>query len=111
MAGTIGNVLTGVQNAIAQSIKKTEGLLDKVQLRLASGKDVNSAIDNPTNFFISRSLLQKANDLMRLLDDISTSIGAIKAATTGAEAILRLIDQADSLLDEAQIELYSGEHT
>lgn len=111
MAGIIGNVLTGVQNAIAQSIKKTDGLLDKVQLRLASGKDVNSAIDNPTNFFISRSLLQKANDLMRLLDDISTSIGAIKAATTGTEAILRLIDQADSLLDEAQIELYSGEHT
>lgn len=85
--------------------------MDKVQLQLASGKDVNSAIDNPSNFFISRSLSQKAGDLMRLLDDISTSIGAIKAANTGAEAILKLIDQADALLDEASIELYSGEHT
>jgi hypothetical protein len=111
MIGKIGNILNAAQSAIVQSIKRTETVLDKVQLHLASGKDVNSALDNPSNFFISRSLSQKASDLMRLLDDISTSIGAIKAANTGAEAILRLIDQADALLDEAAIELYSGEHT
>lgn len=108
MVGKIGNILSGAQNAIVQSIKSTGTILDKVQLRLASGKDVNSAIDNPSSFFISRSLSQKANDLMRLLDDISTSIGAIKAATTGADAILRLIDQADALMDEAAVDLYSG---
>ena len=108
MIGKIGNILTGAQNAIVQSIKNTESLFGKVSLRLASGKDVNSAIDNPSSFFLSRSLSQKANDLMKLLDGISTSIGAIRAATTGAEAILRLIDQADALLDDAAEELYSG---
>ncbi len=44
---------------------------------------------------------------MRLLDGISTSIGAIKAATIGADAILKLLDQAESLMDEALIDVYS----
>lgn len=107
MVGKIGNILTGAQSAIVQSIKNTESLFGKVQLRLSSGKDVNSAIDNPSSFFLSRSLSQKANDLMKLLDSISTSIGVIKVATTGSEAILKLLDQADALMDEALIDVYA----
>ena len=107
MIGKIGSILTGAQNSIVQSIKSTATLMDKVQLRLSTGKQVNSAIDNPTNFFVSRSLSQKAGDLMKLLDGISTSIGAIQAATTGTEAILKLIDQAESLMDEAMIDVYA----
>jgi len=111
MIGKIGNILTVAQSAVVQSIKNTQRVLDKVQSRLATGKDVNSALDNPANFFLSRSLSQKADDLMRLMDGISSNIGAIKEAITGADAIMKLIDQAEALLDEAQAELYPGEGT
>jgi flagellin-like hook-associated protein FlgL len=107
MIGKISNILTGAQNAITQSIKNTQRILDKVQLRLASGKDVNSALDNPANFFLSLSLSQKADDLSRLIDGISSNIRAIEQAMTGSDAILNLIDQAAALLDEAEAELYA----
>jgi flagellin len=108
MIGKINNILSVTQNALVTSIKNTQNLLDKVQAKLASGKDVNSALDNPSNFFLSRSLSNRADDLMKLLDGIGLNIGAIKTATSGADAILKLLDQADALLDEARSELYSG---
>ena len=111
MIGKIGNILTGAQNAVVQSVKNTQSLIDKVQLKLSSGKDVNSAIDNPANFFVSRSLSQRADDLRRLLDGISLSIGVIENTVTGANAILKLIDQAAALLDDAVAELYPGPST
>ncbi len=111
MIGKIGNILTGVQSSLTQSIKNTQRILDKVQLKLASGKDVNSALDNPANFFLSRGLSQQADDLMKVLDGISSNVGVIKNAVSGANAILRLLDQAEALLDEAAVELYSGTAT
>lgn len=111
MIGKISNILTGAQGAVLQSIKNTQGLLDKVQAKLASGKDVNSAIDNPANFFLSLSLSQKAGDFRRLLDEISQNIEVIKATNAGADAILKLIDVAAALLDNARAELYPGEGT
>lgn len=111
MIGKIGNILTVAQSSLTQSIKNTQRLLDKVQLKLASGKDVNSALDNPANFFLSRGLSQQADDLMKVLDGISSNVGVIKNAVTGADAISRLLDQAEALLDEAAAELYSGSAT
>jgi len=107
----ITNVLTGAQNAITESIKNTQRLLDKVQTRLATGKDVNSALDNPSNFFLSRTLSAKATDLMKLMDGLSLNIGVIKEAVSGADAISKLIDQADALLDQARTELYPDDAT
>ncbi len=106
MIDRIGNILTGAQSAVVQSIKNAQGLLDKVQAKLASGKDVNSAIDNPQNFFLSLSLSQKASDFRRLLDGIAQNIEAIKGTSTGAEAILKIIDTVEALLNNARAELY-----
>lgn len=111
MLGKIGSILTAAQNALVQSMKNTQAAIDKAQSRLASGKDVNSALDNPSSFFTSRALSQKAEDLRKLLDGISGNIQTIKGATAGAEAISKLIDQADALLAEARTELYAGDHT
>ncbi len=108
MIDRIGNILTGTQSAVVQSIKNAQGLLEKVQAKLASGKDVNSAIDNPQNFFLSLSLSQKASDFRRLLDGISQNIEAIKATKTGAEAILKIIDIVTAFLEDARAELYTG---
>lgn len=111
MVGKIGNILTMAQVTVVQSIKNTQNLVDKVQLKLASGKDVNSAIDNPSNFFLSRSLSDKANDLEKFLDGISLNIETIKCTIAGVTSILKVIDQAEALLDDAVEELYPGEGT
>lgn len=109
MINKIGNILTAAQNAIVQSMKNTQSAIDKAQLRLSSGKEINSALDGPSSFFTSRALSQRAEDLRKLLDGISLNIHTIKGASAGVDAINRLIDQAEALLDEARVELYSGE--
>ncbi len=111
MIGKIGNILTAAQNALVQSLRNTQAAIDKASLRLSTGKDVNSALDNPSSFFISRALSQRAGDLSKLLDGIGLNIQTIKGAAAGAAAILKLIDQADALLEEARVELYTGEET
>lgn len=111
MLGKIGNIiLTATQNALVQSLKNTHSAIDKAQQRLASGKDVDSALDGPSSFFTARALSQNAEDLRKLLDGISQNIQTIKGATAGAEAISQLIDQAEALLSEARVELYSGDY-
>ena len=111
MVGSVPNILSGAQNILLQSLKKTQSLLDRVQAKLASGKDVNSAIDNPSNFFASRFLSNRADDLLKLLDGISLNVRAINTANAGIDAILRLIDQGEALLEEARAELYSSGRT
>jgi flagellin-like hook-associated protein FlgL len=45
------------------SLQNTAQLMQTTQNRLATGKRVNSALDNPLNFFTSKSLGARANDL------------------------------------------------
>ena len=74
-----GIVLT---NAIRQnllSLQNTGELQAKVQERLATGKKVNSALDNPINFFTSSGLSSRANDLSRLLDSVGNAVQTLQA--------------------------------
>lgn len=104
---TIG-ILTNIQNQIVQSIKQTQRLVDEVQLTLASGKDVNSAIDDPQNFFTSKSLSNRAQDLTRLLDGIRQNVRALEQADTGITAVQSLLGLAESKVEEGLVELYGG---
>ena len=52
------------------SLQTTAQLMSTTQNRLATGKKVNSALDNPSNFFTSQSLSNRASDLNALLDSI-----------------------------------------
>ena len=54
------------QNLLA--LQDTANLLSITQNRLATGKKVNSALDNPANFFTSQALDTRATDLNALLD-------------------------------------------
>jgi flagellin-like hook-associated protein FlgL len=80
-------------------------LIDDTQLRLATGLKVNSALDNPQNFFAAQSLNNRASDLTRLLDGISQSIRTIESANTGITSLTTLLDQADSIATAAREEL------
>ena len=46
---------SGVRSNLLQ-LQQTSDLISQTQTRLATGKRVNSALDNPTNFFTAQSL-------------------------------------------------------
>lgn len=107
MSGDI--VLSAALRNNLLSLQNTQRNIDTAQLRLATGLKVNSALDNPQNFFTAKSLNNRAGDLTRLLDGIGQSIRTIEQANTGVESLSQLLDQADSIALEAQSEIRAGE--
>jgi flagellin len=83
------------------SLQNTAAMMGKVQERLSTGKKVNSAIDNPVNFFTASSLQARAGDLSTLLDGISNAIQTVNAADKGISAITKLIESAKSTAKQA----------
>src|SRR5256885_12076193 len=79
------------------NLQQTSDLITSTQTKLATGKRVNSALDNPTNFFTSQGLSNRAADLGALLDAMSTGINTIQAANNGITAITKLVQSAQSL--------------
>ena len=106
MVGSSVAVISASQREILVATKQLSRTTDGLQESLASGKDVNSAIDNPQNFFNSFSLQNRAADLTRLLDDIGGSVRTVEIANNGLEAMLNLVDQADALVTEALLDLF-----
>src|SRR3954449_8352529 len=83
------------------SLQSTADLLSTTQSRLSSGKKVNSALDNPTNFFTAASLDSRASDINNLLDGIGNGVQILQAANTGITSLNKLVDTAKSLANQA----------
>src|SRR6188472_961928 len=82
------------------SLQSTADLLSTTQNRLATGKKVNSALDNPTNFFTAASLDNRASDINNLLDGISNGVQILQAANTGITSLQKLVDTAKSIANQ-----------
>lgn len=102
-------VLTAALRNNLLSLQNTQRLIDDTQLRLATGLEVNSALDNPQNFFTAQSLNNRAGDLGRLLDGIGQSIRTIEAADNGITALTNLVEQAQSIVQSARDTLAASE--
>ena len=76
-------VLSGGVRSNLLQLQQTSDLITSTQTQLATGKRVNSALDNPINFFTAQGLTVRANDLNSLLDSMSTGINTIQAANNG----------------------------
>jgi flagellin-like hook-associated protein FlgL len=90
------------------SLQNTAQLMQTTQNRLATGKRVNSALDNPLNFFTSKSLGARANDLSGLLDSMSNGIQTIQAANNGVMAITSLVQQLQATVLQARSDATLG---
>jgi len=84
------------------SLQHTASLMSTTQNRLATGKRVNTALDNPTNFFTSSSLQSRANDLNALLDSMSNGIKTLETADNGLTAITKAVESMQSTLRQAR---------
>jgi flagellin-like hook-associated protein FlgL len=63
---------------------------------------VNSALDNPTNFFAAKAHTNRASDLASLKDGMSEAVQVIKAADEGISAVASMIESAKGLAQAAQ---------
>jgi flagellin len=84
------------------SLQKTAQLMGLTQNRLATGKKVNTALDNPANFFTSQSLNNRASDLNALLDSIGQAQQTLDAADKGLTSLTKLIESARSIAKSAR---------
>ena len=95
-----GIVLSAAVRQNLLSLQDTAALLSTTQNRLASGKKVNTALDNPTNFFTAQGLDNRASDINNLLDSISNGVQVLQAANTGLTSLQKLVDTAKSIANQ-----------
>jgi len=96
-----GISLTAGMRSTLYSLQTSSNLLERTQGRLSTGKKVNSALDDPINFFAAQSHTQRATDLTALKDQMGEGIQTIKAADAGIKAITDLVASAKALAQSA----------
>jgi flagellin-like hook-associated protein FlgL len=84
------------------SLQTTADLMSLTQNRLATGKKVNSALDNPGNYFTSQALSNRAGDLNALLDSIGQAQQTLRAADQGLTSLTKLVESAKSIAKQAR---------
>ena len=95
-----GIVLSASVRQNLLSLQSTAALLATTQNDLATGNKVNSALDNPTNFFTAQSLNNRASDIGNLLDGIGNGVQVLQAANTGITSLQGLVASAQSIANQ-----------
>ncbi len=93
--------LTAGMRANVLALQNTQELFQNTQSRLATGKRVNSALDDPIAYFAAKGYTDRAGDLSALKDNMNEAIQIVKAADAGISSIENLIAQAKSLANSA----------
>jgi len=93
--------LTSGMRANVFALQQTQKFMELTQKRLSTGKRINSALDDPMNYFAAQGHTQRASDLAFRKDEMGEGIQTIKAADAGIEAITDLIASAKSLAQSA----------
>jgi flagellin-like hook-associated protein FlgL len=95
-----GIVLSASVRQNLLSLQSTADLLATTQNRLSTGKKVNTALDNPTNYFTAQGLDNRANEISNLLDGIGNGVQVLQAANTGLTSLQQLVDTAKSIANQ-----------
>ena len=83
------------------ALQKTTDQINNVQNQLATGKKVNTALDNPTNFFLANSFQTSINTLNDRLDKIAVAQRTLESANTGLTNLTTLLQSAQGSLNQA----------
>src|ERR1700730_2220727 len=96
-----GIVLSASVRQNLLSLQSTASLLATTQNDLSTGNKVNTALDNPTEFFTAQGLNNRASDINNLLDGIGNGVQVLQAANTGLTSLQSLISSAQSIANQA----------
>src|SRR3982074_677874 len=95
-----GIVLSASVRQNMLSPKSTAAPLATTQNDLATGKKVNTALDNPTNCFTAQGLDHRASFSSSPLDGIGNGVQVLQAANTGITSLQKLVDTAKSIASQ-----------
>jgi len=90
--GVLGNLL---------ALQQTTSQINIVQNQLATGKKVNTALDNPTNFFLASNFQNNITTLNSVLDQINIGQRTLDAANTGITDLTNLLQSVQGTLNQA----------
>jgi len=97
MAISLSNSMRGALYTLQQN----QQAVQQSQLRLATGKRVGSALDNPNSYFRAASLSSRASNLQSLLDDMNQASQVLQTTSKGMDSLKSLIQGAQSLVGKA----------
>jgi len=83
------------------SLQSTSKQLQTTTTRLATGKKVASAVDNPTNYFAAQNYTDRASGLSGRLDGMSESVQQISSADNGITNIKGFLSQMKGVVNDA----------
>jgi flagellin len=95
-----GIVLSASVRQNLLSLQSTASLLATTQNDLSTGNKVNTALDNPTEFFTAQGLNNRASDINNLLDGIGNGVQVLQAANNGITSLQSLIASAQSIANQ-----------
>lgn len=85
-------VLNSAVRSNLRTLQSTTELLNQTEERLATGKKVNSALDNPASYFTANALDRRSTDLSSLLNSVASSVKTLEAADNGIKAITEIVE-------------------
>jgi flagellin len=94
------SLTAGIRSSVL-GLQNTANSINKTQQRLSTGRLVNSALDNPTNFFASQANLARIDDLNSYKDGITQSMQVVKTADIGMSAMTSVFEQATAIAQSA----------
>jgi flagellin len=90
----------GMKNALS-SLDNIQDQITSTNKRLATGKKVNSALDNALNFFLADSFSSRARGLQNIQDNIGLGLNVIKQTDKALSSIKTSLEQAEGTLRAA----------
>ena len=94
-------ILSGAIRSNLIALQRVTSLMEAVQNRLATGKRVNSALDDPTRFFAANALNTRASALNSLLDSMASAHKTMESVNASIEALTGLVESAQSVATQA----------
>lgn len=83
------------------TLQNNQQAVQQAQIRLATGKRVSSALDNPNSYFRAANLTSRASNLQSLLDDMNQATQVLQATSKGMDSLKSLISSAQGLVGKA----------
>lgn len=84
------------------SLQRTDALASRTEVRLSTGRKVNSAIDDAVAFFAAKALSDRASDIKDRKDAIDQAVSSLQAANDGVTAVDSTLRQLKGILQAAK---------
>lgn len=94
--------LTKTQRGNIATLRDIQGLSDRTQERLTTGKKVNNVIDDAVAYFTSNSLQDRSSDFLERKDYVDQGISTLQASINAIEAIDELLNQMKGIAEASK---------